>query len=76
MKQIALCLIKMFATEEIEEFRQLFGISNAVLAPIASKGNVFGLLITGNELPDFICASTEREFWAARRLPLPSTMIF
>ncbi len=51
------------ATEEIEEFRQLFGISNAVLAPIASKGNVFGLLITGNELPDFICASTEREFF-------------
>ena len=49
------------SSEEIEEFNRLFGISNAVIAPITSKGNVFGLLIAGNEIDNFICAPTEKE---------------
>jgi diguanylate cyclase (GGDEF)-like protein len=48
-------------TQEIEEFKGRFLIRNAVVAPISSKGNAYGLLIIGNDQAGFICTDTEKE---------------
>ncbi len=49
------------ASPEIQELKNFLLISNAVIVPIVSKGNVYGLLIAGNNLPDFISTSAEKE---------------
>lgn len=49
--------------EEIEEFRKTFAVTNVVMAPVTSKGNVFGLLIAGNDEANFTCTSTEKEIF-------------
>ena len=49
--------------EEIEEFRKSFLITNAIVAPVTSKGNVYGLLIAGNDEANFGCTSTEKEIF-------------
>ncbi len=48
-------------SHEIDEFRSLFSVRNAVLSPIVSKGNTFGLLIVGNDTPQFQFSTTETE---------------
>jgi len=48
-------------TDEIMEFKNVFSVSNAVLSPITSKGNVYGLLIAGNHNPDFHCSEIDRD---------------
>lgn len=48
-------------TQEIEEFKGRFLIRNAVVVPITSKGNAYGLLIAGNDQSDFVCTDTEKE---------------
>ena len=48
-------------SREIDEFRSLFSVRNAVLSPIVSKGNTFGLLIVGNDTPQFQFSTTETE---------------
>ncbi len=48
-------------TPEVQDFSSLFDLKNAILSPIASKGNVFGLLIIGNEFDDFHFSSSEKE---------------
>jgi len=46
---------------DLEEFRKRFLIKNGVIVPISSRGNVFGLLIVGNEADDFFCMPTDLE---------------
>ena len=48
-------------SDEIIEFKNKFSVTNAVLAPITSKGNVFGVLIAGNNNQNFVCSETDRE---------------
>lgn len=48
-------------TEEIKEFLHQFSLRNAVIIPILLKGNVHGLLLSGNEEERFHCSSAERE---------------
>ena len=48
-------------TEEIKEFLRQFFLRNAVIIPIILKGNVYGLLLSGNEGENFHCSSAERE---------------
>jgi len=47
---------------EIKEFRNQFAIPNAILVPISAKGNMYGLLIAGNDEKKFLCSNAEREF--------------
>ncbi len=49
------------SNSEIEQFRSLFGMSNAILVPINSKGNVYGLLVAGNDSPAFVFSKSEHE---------------
>jgi len=48
-------------TQEVGEFRDLFAVKNAVIIPISSKGNIYGLLVTGNVLDGFECSASEKE---------------
>lgn len=48
-------------TEEIKEFLKQFSLRNAVVIPIILRGNVYGLLLSGNEEENFDCSSAERE---------------
>jgi diguanylate cyclase (GGDEF)-like protein len=48
-------------SSEIENFRKIFPLLNAVLTPVTSKGNVFGLLVAGNNTPQFVCSSMDSE---------------
>lgn len=49
--------------EEVAEFRKTFLATNVIMAPVTSKGNVFGLLIAGNDEANFVCTSTEKEIF-------------
>ena len=49
--------------EEVAEFRKTFSVTNVIMAPVTSKGNVFGLLIAGNDAANFVCTSTEKEIF-------------
>jgi diguanylate cyclase (GGDEF)-like protein len=48
-------------TREIEDFKGQFLLKNAVIAPISSKGNAYGLLIAGNDESKFVCSGTDKE---------------
>ncbi len=48
-------------TPEIAEFKEQFGVNGAILAPVTSQGNVFGLLIAANNDPEFVCSPTDKE---------------
>ncbi len=48
-------------SEEMKEFLRQFSLRNAVIIPIILKGNVHGLLLSGNEEESFRCSSAERE---------------
>lgn len=48
-------------TPEMQDFSAQFDLKNAILSPITSKGNVFGLLIIGNEFDDFHFSGSEKE---------------
>ncbi|HLD70133.1 MAG TPA: diguanylate cyclase [Candidatus Omnitrophota bacterium] len=48
-------------SEEMKEFLRQFSLRNAVIIPILLKGNVYGLLLSGNEEESFRCSSAERE---------------
>ena len=47
---------------EIKEFRKQLAIPNAVLVPVSAQGNMYGLLIAGNDEKNFLCSNAEREF--------------
>jgi diguanylate cyclase (GGDEF)-like protein len=47
--------------QEVEEFKGRFLIRNAIVTPISSKGTAYGLLIAGNDEPNFVCTETEKE---------------
>lgn len=49
--------------DEIADFKNLLLMSNAVLAPITSKGNVFGVLIAANEEADYEVSIQEKELF-------------
>jgi len=49
------------SNDEMDEFKNLLSVKNAILAPVTSKGNVFGLLMAGNEEDNYECSSTEKE---------------
>jgi len=48
-------------TPEIEDFKGRFMIRNAVVVPISARGSAYGLLIAGNDEPQFVCTETEKE---------------
>jgi diguanylate cyclase (GGDEF)-like protein len=48
-------------TAEIQDVQKMFLIDNLAIVPISSKGNIFGLLIVGNDEKDFSCSSSECE---------------
>lgn len=48
-------------TTEVTDLRALLFVQNLMVIPILSKGNVYGLLIAGNDLTDFTFSNTERE---------------
>jgi len=47
--------------QEIEDFKGMFKIRNAIIAPISSTGNAYGLIIAGNEKPDYNCSGTQKD---------------
>ena len=50
-------------TSEVKEFIDQFVISNALLVPLSVNGNVYGLLVVGNNQKNFIFANAEREIY-------------
>ncbi|MFA5088798.1 MAG: diguanylate cyclase [Candidatus Omnitrophota bacterium] len=52
---------KTESSSEISEFKKTFLVDSAILAPITSKGNVFGLLIAGNNDSHFTGSSADKE---------------
>jgi len=50
------------APVETKKFRSQFLIRNAILVPITAKGNLYGLLVAGNDEKNFIFSNAEREF--------------
>lgn len=48
-------------TSEVTELKSLLLVQNLMVVPILSKGNVYGLLIAGNDFEEFIFSNTERE---------------
>ncbi|OGX08566.1 MAG: hypothetical protein A2Z88_06595 [Omnitrophica WOR_2 bacterium GWA2_47_8] len=50
-------------SEDVSEFKTSFSLNSAVLAPITSKGNVFGLLVIGNKDPQYVCSAVEKEIY-------------
>ena len=49
------------ANAEVEQFRSLFKVTNAILVPVNSKGNVYGLLVAGTDSPNFVFSRSEHE---------------
>jgi len=47
--------------QEIEDFKRLFMIHNAIIAPISSTGNAYGLIIAGNDRPHYFCTETQKD---------------
>jgi diguanylate cyclase (GGDEF)-like protein len=47
--------------KEIEDFRAMFMIKNAIVAPISSTGNAYGLIVAGNDKDHFVCNELERD---------------
>lgn len=43
----------------LAEFRNQFNIYNAILIPIVSQGEVYGVVLAGNNLQNFMCSSIE-----------------
>lgn len=50
-------------TKEMKEFCQQFLMQSAVIVPVAVNGNVYGLLIVGNNTKGFVCPDAEREVY-------------
>ncbi len=48
-------------TQELEDFKGQFLIKNAVIAPISSTGNAYGLIMAGNDSPNYICSETQKD---------------
>lgn len=49
--------------DEVADFKNLLLMNNAVLAPITSKGNVFGVLLAANEENDYEVSAQEKELF-------------
>ncbi len=49
------------SSQEIEDFKGLFLINNAIIAPISSTGNAYGLIIAGNDRPNYFCTETQKD---------------
>lgn len=49
------------SSQEIEDLKGMFRIRNAIIAPISSTGNAYGLIIAGNEKPDYYCSETQKD---------------
>jgi len=47
--------------KEVEEFRSNFLLKNAIIAPVSSKGRAYGLLIAGNDKPNFMVRDSSKE---------------
>lgn len=60
-KEVVVIDQSLSLTEEMKEFMNQFSLRNAVIIPIILKGNVYGLLLSGNEEENFRCSSAERE---------------
>ncbi len=50
-------------TKEMQEFFEQFLVHNALIIPVMASGNVYGLLLVGNNTKDFICSNAEREVY-------------
>ena len=50
-------------TPEINEFKKLFILTNALFIPIVSRSKVYGLLIAGNDRKDYAFANTDIELF-------------
>ncbi len=48
-------------TQEVEDLKGLFLIKNAIIAPISSTGNAYGLIIAGNDRPHYSCSPTQKD---------------
>lgn len=49
------------STAEIEDFKGLFLVRNAIISPISTTGNAYGLIIAGNDRPDYVCTETQKD---------------
>ncbi len=45
--------------QEIEDFRHMFRVRNAIISPISSTGNAYGLIIAANDKVDYSCTQTQ-----------------
>ncbi len=62
LKQQAIIIDQNTAvTQEVEDFKGLFLIKNAIIAPISSTGNAYGLIIAGNDQPQYSCGETQKD---------------
>lgn len=48
-------------TQEIEDFKRTFMLNNAIIAPISSTGNAYGLIVAGNDRPNYFCTDTQKD---------------
>ncbi len=48
-------------TPEINEFRKFFSVVHAVIAPLVSRGTIFGVLVIGNDTDDYVFSATDKE---------------
>lgn len=48
-------------SQDLEDFKGLFKIKNAIIAPISSTGNAYGLIIAGNDKPGYVCTETQKD---------------
>ena len=48
-------------TQEIEDFKGLFMISNAIIAPVSSTGHAYGLIVAGNERKNYFCTESQKD---------------
>ncbi len=63
------------ANAEIAQFRSLFSVINAIIVPVTSKGNVYGLLMAGNDTKDFVFMKMDHELVqvVARQITIANT---
>jgi diguanylate cyclase (GGDEF)-like protein len=47
--------------QDIEDFKRLFMVNNAIVAPISSTGNAYGLIIAGNDRPHYVCTDIQKD---------------
>ena len=47
--------------QDVDDFRHMLKVHNAIIAPISSTGNAYGLIIAGNDKPDYVCTETQKD---------------